>query len=295
MHKFMRAIGFSQFNNVKDQQKLITDIIVNAPKRSYTSLNDNVIIASFSKEFAPGIGITVVGKFDEDDQFTYSYYYPYVEALCISSEEDISVDRHAADDSYAGVIEDNRMGVSIIFYLQNMIPYIKAVRTDMLPMTGTTLSLAALSDSGTVLMPLKKTIKDVVTNQQLLKSRSKLISAAKAGDDSAMEDLTLKDMDTYSNIAERIHDEDIFTLVDTYFMPYGVECDQYAILGEITALTELTNTISNEELYKMTILCNDIEMELCVNKKDVYGQPEVGRRYKGTIWLQGHINYPMSP
>lgn len=295
MHKFMRAIGFSQFNNVKDQQKLITDIIVNAPKRSYTSLNDNVIIASFSKEFAPGIGITVVGKFDEDDQFTYSYYYPYVEALCISSEEDISVDRHAADDSYAGVIEDNRMGVSIIFYLQNMIPYIKAVRTDMLPMTGTTLSLAALSDSGTVLMPLKKTIKDVVTNQQLLKSRSKLISAAKAGDDSAMEDLTLKDMDTYSNIAERIHDEDIFTLVDTYFMPYGVECDQYAILGEITALTELTNTISNEELYKMTILCNDIEMELCVNKKDVYGQPAVGRRYKGTIWLQGHINYPMSP
>ena len=295
MHKFMRAIGFSQFNNVKDQQKLITDIIVNAPKRSYTSLNDNVIIASFSKEFAPGIGITVVGKFDEDDQFTYSYYYPYVEALCISSEEDISVDRHAADDSYAGVIEDNRMGVSIIFYLQNMIPYIKAVRTDMLPMTGTTLSLAALSDSGTVLMPLKKTIKDVVTNQQLLKSRSKLISAAKAGDDSAMEDLTLKDMDTYSNIAERIHDEDIFTLVDTYFMPYGVECDQYAILGEITALTELTNTISNEELYKMTILCNDIEMELCVNKKDVYGQPAVGRRYKGTVWLQGHINYPMSP
>lgn len=295
MHKFMRAIGFSQFNNVKDQQKLITDIIVNAPKRSYTSLNDNVIIASFSKEFAPGIGITVVGKFDEDDQFTYSYYYPYVEALCISSEEDISVDRHAADDSYAGVIEDNRMGVSIIFYLQNMIPYIKAVRTDMLPMTGTTLSLAALSDSGTILMPLKKTIKDVVTNQQLLKSRSKLISAAKAGDDSAMEDLTLKDMDTYSNIAERIHDEDIFTLVDTYFMPYGVECDQYAILGEITALTELTNTISKEELYKMTILCNDIEMELCVNKKDVYGQPMVGRRYKGTIWLQGHINYPMSP
>lgn len=295
MHKFMRAIGFSQFNNVKDQQKLITDIIVNAPTRSYTSLNDNVIIASFSREFAPGVGITVVGKFDEDDQFTYSYYYPYVEALCISSEEDISVDRHAADDSYAGVIEDNRMGVSIIFYLQNMIPYIKAVRTDMLPMTGTTLSLAALSDNGTILMPLMKTVKDVVTNQQLLKSRSKLISAAKAGDDSAMEDLTLKDMDTYSNIAERIHDEDVFTLVDTYFMPYGVECDQYAILGEITALTELVNSVTKEELYKMTILCNDIEMELCVNKQDVYGQPEVGRRYKGTIWLQGHINYPMSP
>ncbi|MCR4989539.1 MAG: DUF3881 family protein [Lachnospiraceae bacterium] len=294
MHKYMRSIGFSQFKNFKEEQKLITDIIVNAPKRGYTSLSDNIIIASFSREFAPGVGISVVGQFDEDDQFTYSYYYPYVESTCISSEEDISVDRHAATDSYAGVIDDSRTGVSIIFYLQNMIPYINAVRTDMLPMTGTTLSLSALSDGGTILMPLKKTVKDVYTNQQVQKSRSMLINAAKAGDDEAMENLTLKDMDTYTTIAQRIQTDDVFTLVDTYFMPYGVECDIYAILGEITEVTELKNSVTGEELYKMSLVCNDIEMTLCVNKKDVYGQPEVGRRYKGTIWLQGHINYPMS-
>ncbi|MCR4851732.1 MAG: DUF3881 family protein [Lachnospiraceae bacterium] len=294
MHKYMRAIGFSKFNNFKEEQKLITDIIVNASKRAYTSLSDDIIISSFSKEFAPGVGITVVGQFDEDDQFTYSYYYPYVESLCISSEEDISVDRHAATDSYAGVIDDVRTGVSIIFYLQNMIPYINAVRTNMLPMTGTTLSLSALSDTGTILMPLKKTVKDVVTNQQILKSRSMLINAARSGDDEAMENLTLKDMDTYTTIAQRIQTDDVFTLVDTYFMPYGIECDNYAILGEITEVTELRNSVSSEEMYKLSLVCNDIEMTICVNKKDVYGQPEVGRRYKGTIWLQGHINYPMS-
>ena len=294
MHKYMRAIGFSKFNKFKEEQKLITDIIMNASKRSYTSLSDDIIISSFSKEFAPGVGITVVGQFDEDDQFTYSYYYPYVESNCISSEEDISVDRHAATDSYAGVIDDVRTGVSIIFYLQNMIPYINAVRTNMLPMTGTTLSLSALSDTGTILMPLKKTVKDVVTNQQILKSRSMLINAARSGDDEAMENLTLKDMDTYTTIAQRIQTDDVFTLVDTYFMPYGIECDNYAILGEITEVSELRNSLSGEDLYKMSLVCNDIEMTLCVNKKDVYGQPEVGRRYKGTIWLQGHINYPMS-
>ena len=40
-------------------------------------------------------------------------------------------------------------------------------------------------------------------------------------------------MDTYTSIAKMIVKEDILSLVDTYFMPYGVECDQYAILGEI--------------------------------------------------------------
>ncbi len=295
MHKFMRAIGFSKLNNVKELQKLITDIVINAPTRSYTTLEDDIIIASFSREFAPGVGITVVGEFDANDEFSYSYYYPYIESMCISSEEDISVERHAATESYAGVIDDVHMGVSIIFYLQNMIPYINAVHSDELPMNGTTVSLSALSTQGTILLPLQKTIKDVVSNQNFQKSRSRLISAARAGDEEAIESLTLKDMDMYSNISQRIQEDDVFTLVDTYFMPYGVECDQYAILGEITEVAECTNSLTGEELYKISLVCNDIELDLCVNKDDVYGEPSVGRRYKGTIWLQGHINYPVSP
>lgn len=288
----MRAIGFSKFNSIKDLQKLITDVIVEGPRRSYTSMDDDTMIATFSREFAPGVGITVVGQFSEDDQFTYDYYYPYIESYVVSTEESISVERHAATESYAGVVEDIHVGVSIIFYVQNMIPYINAMRSDMLPVQGTTLSLSALSLGGNVILPLKKTASDLISNRNFEKSRTQLISAARAGDEEAMESLTLNDMDTYTTIAQRIQTEDVFTLVDTYFMPYGVECDQYAILGEIVELEELNNSITGEGLYRMTLLCNDIELDLCVNKEDVYGIPAVGRRYKGTIWLQGRINFP---
>ena len=44
----------------------------------------------------------------------------------------------------------------------------------------------------------------------------------------------MEDMDTYSMISRRIVREDIFTIVDSYFMPYGMECDQYNVMGEIT-------------------------------------------------------------
>ena len=47
-----------------------------------------------------------------------------------------------------------------------------------------------------------------------------------------MEDLTMEDMDTYSMISERIVTDDVLTIVDSYFMPNGIECDQYGILGE---------------------------------------------------------------
>lgn len=292
MHKFLRAIGFSQLNKRKDLQKLITDIIVEAPIRSYTSVEDNNILASFSKEVAPGIGICVVGEFDEEDQFSYDYFYPYAEGDCISTEEDVSVERHIATESYAGVFEDARMGISVIFYLQNLIPYVKALRSDMLPLTGTTLSLSALSTDGIILMPLQKTAKDMIAHSAASVNRAKLVMAARRGDEDAMENLTLNDMDTYTTIAQKIKQDDIFTLVDTYLMPYGVECDQYSILGEIVEVENVENELTHEEMYFMQITCNDIQFRLCVNKDDVYGEPAAGRRYKGNIWLQGKINFP---
>lgn len=234
----------------------------------------------------------MVGEFDESDQFSYDYFYPYLEPKEISTEEDVSVERHAATESYAGVFEDVRMGISIIFYLQNMIPYVKAMHSDMLPMQGTTLSLSALATDGIILMPLQKTVGDVVSNINSTKSRTKLILAARSGDEDAMEKLTLKDMDTYTTLAQKIQQEDVFSLVDTYLMPYGVECDQYALLGEIMSVEELVNSISGEELYHLDLVCNDINLNLIVNKQDVVGEPAVGRRFKGNIWMQGKINFP---
>ena len=81
-------------------------------------------------------------------------------------------------------------------------------------------------------------------------------------------------------------------MVDTYFMPYGVECDQYSILGEILDCNKVTNRLTSEKIYQMTVSCNDLIFNLCINEKDLYGEPEIGRRFKGSIWMQGYINFP---
>ena len=102
----------------------------------------------------------------------------------------------------------------------------------------------------------------------------------------------MEDMDTYTSISRKILKEDVFSLVDTYFMPYGVECDQYSILGEILDYTITTNKITGEKIYLMKVSCNDLQFDICINSLDLYGEPEVGRRFKGVIWMQGFINYP---
>lgn len=292
MHKYMRAIGFSEYTKRKDLKELLTNVILNSTNRAYTTNKEDTLLGEFCKDFAENIGIAVCGEFDEEDKFVYDYYYPYLRGTEITSKEDISVERHAAKESYAGVCDDIKVGVSLIFYLQNMMTYIKAQVQKRLPIRGTTLSLSALSLKGTIMIPIKKDEDQKQKIQKDISFRNQLIDAARHGDENALETLTLEDMDIYTSISKKIRKEDVFTLVDTYLMPYGVECDQYAILGEILACKTVKNEMTGEEIYLMKISCNELTFDLCINIIDVFGEPQVGRRFKGIIWMQGYINFP---
>lgn len=292
MHKYMRAIGFSGLSDRREEQRLITDIIINATHRSYTANSENTILAEFCEDFAQDIGIAVCGEFDEEEKFTYDYFYPYLRGTGVSSCEDVSVERHADKESYAGVCDDIKVGVSLIFYLQNIVPYVKAQTMDMLPVRGTSLTLSGLSISGNILLPIGKDENEIQRIQKDSLSRNQLIAAARKGDEDAIESLTLEDMDIYSTISKKILTEDVFSLVDTYFMPYGVECDQYSVMGEIMDFSLRVNRITHEEVYVLRLSCNDLEFDICINKNDLYGEPQIGRRFKGVIWMQGYINYP---
>ena len=292
MHKFLRAVGFSQYTEKKQVQKLIRDIIIHADERSYTTVGKKTLVAEFDRNFAEDIGIAVCGEFDEDDTYSFDYYLPYLRSDLVSTAEDISIERHAAKESYAGICDDPKVGVSLIFYLQNMISYLKLQGEGKIPATGTSLNLSALSCQGTIMMPIQKTewqkkkiAKDAV-------QRNRLIQAARGGDEEAMESLTLEDMDTYTSISRKIQKADIFSLVDTYFMPYGVECDQYSVLGEITDMKLVTNGLTGEKVHILTLCCNDLNLKVAINSIDLLGEPAVGRRFKGSVWLQGQVNFP---
>ena len=292
MHKYLRAVGFSKIKDRKDLTQLITSTIQQAQRRSYITNNDNVILSEFDRDYAEDIGIAVCGEFDEEDKFIYEYYYPYLVPSAVSTEEDLNVERHAANYSYAGVCNEPRIGVTLIFYLQNMIPYIRYENEEKFPIKGTTLSLSALSVKGQILMPIAKTEQEKEAAKKKNNYRNKLINNARHGDETAIESLTLEDMDLYTTISKKIRKQDVYSLVDTYFMPYGVECDHYSVLGEVVSTRLVENKFTNEFVYIMRINCNDLEFDVCINREDLLGEPAVGRRFKGNIWMQGHINYP---
>ncbi len=294
LHKYLRAVGFSKITTRKQLEELITECVKNSEKREYITMEteEDGIFVECTKEFASDMGIVVRGEFDEENNFSYDYYFPYLKGSGVSSEEDVTIERHAEKESYAGVCDDLRIGVTLIFYFQNIIPYLKLRREDRLPIKGTTLILSGLSTSGSIMLPIIKNEKDKKKVKKVARDRNHLIAEARKGDEDAIESLTLEDMDTYTTISRKIQKEDVFSIVDTYFMPYGVECDQYSVLGEITACELIRNKMTGEEIHRMTVNCNELVFDICINKEDLLGEPEVGRRFKGTLWMQGFINFP---
>jgi hypothetical protein len=106
-----------------------------------------------------------------------------------------------------------------------------------------------------------------------------------------MESLTIEDLDMYTKISRRILKEDVFSIVDSSFMPYGIECDQYTIVADIVDVSSCKNVKTKEEVYRITVNCNELVFNIGINKKDLLGVPEVGRRFKGSIWMQGRVDF----
>lgn len=292
MHQYLRAIGFSEIKNKKQLKIILDKVVSGAMEKTFVEVSPESVIAQYSMDFADAIGLTVRGEFDADNTFTYEFSYPYCRGLHVSTEEDVTIERHAEKETYAGVCDDIRVGVSLIFYLQNALDYMKEKIADRIPCKETSVTLSGLSLQGKIMLPINKNEKEKQKVQKAANNRKHLIAAARQGDEEAIESLTLEDIDTYTTISRKILKEDIFTLVDSYFMPYGVECDQYSILGEIEDFELVENNLTGEEVYVITLNCNELLFDICINKQDILGEPQIGRRFKGTVWLQGKINFP---
>ncbi len=289
MHQYLRAVGFSDIENKKQVRELLNDVIINPNRKEFIETARDSILVEYSKNYCPTCGITLRGEYDDSNNLTLDFYYPFVQGDEVSSTEEVSIERHTDKESFAGLCEDYRIGATLIYYVQNGMNVMKNLPGKEMEHAKVSTYLSALSLGGTIMLPIKKDPKQKELLQKASADRSKRIIAARNGDEEAIEQLTLEDIDTYSAVSKRILKDDVFSLVDSYFIPNGVECDHYSMLAEITDFRLETNTLSSENVYAINVNCNGIPITVCINEKDLLGEPMIGRRFRGNIWLQGEI------
>lgn len=292
MHRFLRTVGFSKYQKKHMIDVLIKDLADHSQPGQIRKLqlDNETNICEVKAEIAPDMGINIYGEMDETGDIKPEYYVPYILGQTPSSNADCTIQRHTARETYAGLLDEYKVGISLIYYLENVMEY-RERKLSKSSADVEYVNLAGLSVKGKVLLPINKTAKQKELAKVAAKERNNLLEAAKNGSEEAIETLTIEDIDLYSQITRRVMKEDIYSIIDSCFMPCGIECDQYSIIGTIHELELLKNYLTNEEIYKMKLECKDMYFYVAINRQDLVGEPGIGRRFKGQIWMMGTAKF----
>ena len=289
MHKYLPAIGFSKLNN-DTLNDLLQEIKLRPDYHESAIDFEGNQFVEIRYMVTDNVGLVLRGIYNDDDEFILDYYYPTFFGETVSLVNDVEIIKQSDKDNYQVMVDEIRLGVNLIFQLQNMGEYLRHNIMDG-KSADRSVSLSALSLDGKIILPLydneKSRIKEKMNNQK----RIDLVVQAREGNEEALENLTMDEIDLYQRISRRVAREDILSVVTSYFMPYGIENDKYEILGDILDVRNVVNHLTMEELYLLVIESNDVVFEVCINKNNLLGEPLVGRRFKGTIWLQGTVNF----
>ena len=291
MHAYIRSLGFN-----KDVSFLETEAVIKAGLEAAAKSGRVCFIEDKNKVFyrvplSNNMGFSVVCDYDSKDTgnpYILDYYTPYLLPDGFRKTDVLFIERHVSNDSYGILSDEIKEGATIVSFLDNA--YETGLYSDKtIGITDALIGVSGLCLSGTVLLPIKKLSHQEETERK--NNRRLIIERANEGDEEAIEQLALEDFDNIYSVSRRIGKEDILTIVESTFIPCGVECETYSILGDIVELSTEENVITGKLCYNMHILCDDIEFNVLINKEDLVGEPKVGRRFKGCVWLMAHVRF----
>ncbi len=180
IHTFLRSIGFGDLTKNADLYLILESILNRPDEQNIVKDEYGNEFACFSKSFGTDIGITVCGNFINDKEFRMEYYYPYLHGSQITTCETIEIERHAAREAFAGICDELKLGVTLIFYIENIADILHA-RKNAVHNTTTrpdNAVLAGLSTGGKILLPIMKTSKQLANKEKSSEKRLSLMKQA---------------------------------------------------------------------------------------------------------------------
>lgn len=223
--------------------------------------------------------------------FQMEYYEPYINSNVCSSKAECSIEKESAREAYDGVCDDCRLGLNLIFSVNNFMEYRKYQVLQGFFAHGDRCLSFCFVYAGKNFTPHFEETRGCSYCKEKGTGTSELIEAAREGNQEAIDSLTIDDMNLSNKVGRLLNSCDIYTMVESSIMPCGMESDRYTIIGEILNVVPLVNEISKEPLCQMDVKCNNICIRVLVNRLGLMGEPMVGRRFKGDIWLQGVVNF----
>lgn len=286
MHENLKAIGFSNIDDKKKMDNILKEVIDNPNYRYIMGKDKEEIFVEYIKYFGKGMGIAIRGSIDENENVVIKNWMPYIETMNKIDIVEVDIDINQKKEYYV-ICEEEQTGNEIIFYLQNIVEFLNAEEDDTINISGA--YIVGLALSGTILLPIKKDTMDNVIECEQNKLYKTLVKRVREGDSDAEQILKLQQAQITENITERLNNEDFFSVIEGYFFSNEEDELIYNILGTIQEIEIITNTLTNEKIYKLAIYSMGICLDICINEKNLIGMPSIGMRFKGECQIQGKL------
>ncbi len=292
MHSFLKSIGYTCKGTPTELEELIKNTLLKADYKKEVALERGGKMVEYIRFTSEDSGIIVVGEEDEEGRYHYKYYFPFgVGRAGFNNEEEVFVNKKVDSDAYMAMCDDSRIGISLIFYVVNVVDFMRIYKGEKC-LENKSVQFVGLADTGKIILPTQVYVEDREKQKKEIKKKNKLVAEAKKGNPEAIENLTLDDITRYAIVSQRIMKEDILSIVETSIVPYGSESDMYKITGNIEDVRKEENADTKEAFWHLTVRVDEIPMDIYINSNDLMGEPLVGRRFRGNIWLQAEVTDP---
>jgi len=291
MRNYLSAIGFKGVWSAPEAKLWsLLSSTSKAPSsdHKYTLPDTGEIRRVTCRELDGAMGLAQ-GGYITRDRFRRVYYFPYLIGTTPIRPEKCEIFPRHDGLSLLGVWDYPAFGCTAVFQVVNTWSFLQR-----LPLSGRVLQprairLSALAAGGMVLIPMDKT-EDERKFQKRYLDTMRHDEEAWARGDFAASNRVLRQNDISGRASMHMMGrDDVYTIVDTFFLPDGFESDTYQILGDITAARRVMNDISGEQVWILDVsVCNTI-LSVAVNVSDLRGEPAINRRFRGNVWLQGYI------
>lgn len=319
MNTYLRAIGFSKIEDTEELNEFFSKNLEEKYLVANVTGGDR-IIGQYNIGVTQNAGIAFIGEHPEREHVLCDYYFPYAMSHTPFAIDECLVRRYRDRDAYLGIVDDAPLGFSLVFYLTNPVLYNSFVKSGK-EYYVKNIYLAGLSIGGVIILPLEDEKIDT-SSTEVLSDNYDATNEYDNPDDVSLDekknnyinfnsDDIKQDMINHplndkefakrkmeqldlllDNLLVRSQKEDLFSIVHTTISPAdSLECDEYDIIGDIISCTQKVNVWTDEVIWDLKVKALDIIINVFINAEDLVGEPMVGRRFKGQIWLQGEIEF----
>lgn len=289
MDLYLKAVGFSNYKNKDSIKSLIQEVVNNPTEKYISNFGTEKIKVEYSKLFSKGLGLLIRGEIDEAEELIVESLIPYKKGEHVTDTSEVEIIQLDDSENYYAYCEEFKTATPITFQLQNVIDFLDIEKDESVFIEG--VRLVALSTEGTIILPINKEEIDLMLEEEEDKWREDLIEQARKGDEEAIELLEIEALETSQIIQERLKKEDLLSILDGYLIPDVNKESVYSLLGNVEDVQLIKNDYTQEDVYILAVECMNSIIEICINKNDLVGIPTQGMRFKGTCWLQGHVEF----